>query len=183
MAKKLTESFCRVQKEGDNRPRDVCDHCDFVAYKNPKALVGVVAHDDDGRVLLVRRNIEPRKGMWDLPRGYHENGETTEEGAKREAREEAGAQMQINALLGVYEIPEAGLVSLIYRAKLTSKELNPGPEATEAKLFDLNEIPWDALAFPHIKPALEFHQKTANKTDFQPDRKSFPRLAKQKPGI
>lgn len=181
MSKKLTESFKMVTPEGDVKPRDICDHCDFIAYKNPKSLVGVVASDDEGKILLVRRNIEPRKGHWDLPRGYLENGESTQDGAKREAREEAGAEMTIDALLGVYEVPAAGIVSLIYRAKLTSPDLNPGPEASEARLFTMTEIPWNDLAFPHIKPAIDFHQKTIDKTDFQPDRQIFQRIRKDRP--
>lgn len=181
MPKKLSESFKKETIAGDGKPRDVCEHCDFIAYKNPKSLVGVVASSDDGKILLVRRNIEPRKGHWDLPRGYLENGETTEEGAKREAHEEAGASMHIDALLGVYEIPQAGIVSLIYRAVLTSAELNPGPEASEARLFGYSEIPWEELAFPHIKPAIDFHQKNIGKTEFQPDRQSFRRVRKDTP--
>lgn len=181
MSKKLGESFKKVMIEGDAKHRDVCDHCDFIAYKNPKSLVGVVATNDEGKILLVRRSIEPRKDHWDLPRGYLENGESAEDGAKREAREEAGAEMKIDALLGVYEVPAAGLVSLIYRAKLTSPELKAGPEASEARLFSMDEIPWDKLAFPHIKPAIEFHQKTADKTEFQPDRQVFTRIRKNKP--
>lgn len=183
MPDKLTESFSNATPAGDHRPRAVCDHCDFIAYKNPKNLVGVVAESDDGKILLVRRNTEPRKGYWDLPRGYLENGESTEEGARREAREEAGADMKIDALLGVYEVPAAGIVSLIYRARLTSTELHPGHEASEAKLFALEEIPWKELAFPHIQPALAFHAKTRDRTDFQPDRQTFRRVKRNKPGL
>lgn len=183
MTDKLSESFTKATPPGDSKPRAVCDHCDFIAYKNPKNLVGVVAEADDGKILLVRRNIEPRKGYWDLPRGYLENGESTEEGAKREAREEAGAEMKIDALLGVYEVPAAGIVSLIYRARLTSTELRPGHEASEAKLFAPDEIPWKDLAFPHIQPALAFHARTRDKIEFQPDRQTFRRINRAKPGI
>ena len=181
MSKKLSESFKKATLEGDGKTRDVCEHCDFIAYKNPKSLVGVVASSDDGKILLVRRNIEPRLGHWDLPRGYLENGETTEEGAKREAIEEADAEMKINDLIGVYEFPQPGIVSLIYRAELTSSELKPGPEASEARLFAPGDIPWDELAFPHIKPAIDFHQKTLGMTEFQPDRQTFKRIRKDNP--
>ena len=101
--------------EGDTHDRAVCAACGFVAYENPKVVVGsVVAHG--GRVLLCRRAIEPRRGFWTLPAGYLELNETLEEGAKREAQEEAGARIRPDGILALFSIARIGQVQVIFRA-------------------------------------------------------------------
>jgi ADP-ribose pyrophosphatase YjhB (NUDIX family) len=140
--------------EGDNRPRLVCDDCGFVAYENPKVVVGSVTRWD-GRILLCRRAIEPRRGFWTLPAGYLELHEETAAGACREALEEACARIEIDGLLAVYNIPRLSQVQLIYRARLLDGEIAPGPESLEVRLFAPEEIPWDELAFPSVRWALE----------------------------
>ncbi|TNE36185.1 MAG: NUDIX domain-containing protein, partial [Alphaproteobacteria bacterium] len=116
--------------EGDDRERQVCDTCGFINYSNPKIVVGsVVTHGD--KFLLCKRAIEPRAGFWTLPAGYLEHHETVQNGAIREAREEACAQIEIEALLAVYNIPRISQVQLMHVARLTSDDIAAGPESLE----------------------------------------------------
>jgi ADP-ribose pyrophosphatase YjhB (NUDIX family) len=138
--------------EGDNRERKVCPDCGFIQYDNPKVVVGSVVTKND-RILLCRRAIDPRKGFWTLPAGYLELHESTEDGARREAQEEASAALEIEGILAVYTIPRASQVQVIYRARLAS-DFAPGPESLEVKLFSWDEIPWRDLAFPSVHWAL-----------------------------
>jgi ADP-ribose pyrophosphatase YjhB (NUDIX family) len=112
-----TPTFSRRIPEGEERLRHVCDHCGFVDYRNPRVVVGAVCLYRD-RVLLCRRAIEPRVGYWTIPSGFLELGESCAEGAAREAREEAGVEIEIDALLALYDVPRIGHVHLIYRARL-----------------------------------------------------------------
>jgi ADP-ribose pyrophosphatase YjhB (NUDIX family) len=148
-----TPSFETRIPEGDNRHREVCSDCGFIAYENPKVVVGaVVTHED--RILLCRRAINPRSGFWTLPAGYMELHETAEAGAMREAWEEARAKIAIDRLLGAYTIPRLSQVQLIYRARLTDPVISAGPESLAVGLFKWAEIPWDDLAFPSVRWAL-----------------------------
>ncbi|MCR9121571.1 MAG: NUDIX hydrolase [Phyllobacteriaceae bacterium] len=149
MNDRLDQRFSQTLPEGDTHRRDVCDHCGYVAYQNPKIVVGsVVTHD--GKVLLCRRAIEPRHGYWTVPAGYLELGETPEEGARREAREEANADLVLHGLLAVYTVRRLSQVQLIYRATLANGAFSPGVESLETQLFDWDAIPWDDLAFPTV---------------------------------
>jgi ADP-ribose pyrophosphatase YjhB (NUDIX family) len=138
----------------DNRERAVCTVCETVHYENPLNVVGTVPVWE-GRVLLCLRNIEPRKGLWTLPAGFMELGETTEEGARRETIEEAGAEIDLEPLFTVLNVPHVSQLHLYYRARMLSDRLDPGPETMEARLFEEHEIPWDALAFRTVKFTLE----------------------------
>lgn len=159
--------FTRRIPEGDDRERRVCDHCGFVDYENPHVLAGsVVAHD--GGILLCRRAITPRDGYWTLPAGYLELGESPEEGARREAREEACAEIEIDRLLAVYSVTRISQVQLIYRASLTSPSYTAGPESREVAVFGWEQIPWDELAFPSVHWALEDFDRTRRHDDFAP---------------
>ena len=158
-------SFARVVPDGDNRPRLVCTDCGFIHYENPKVVVGSVCTWED-RFLLCRRAIEPRRGFWTLPAGYLEVNETTSDGAKREAWEEARAEIEIDALLAVYSIPRISQVQLIYRARLASPQVEAGPESQEVGLFRWEEIPWDDLAFPTVRWALLQHREVAGEPAF-----------------
>lgn len=149
-------SFVRHIPEGDNRERMVCADCGYVAYENPKVVVGSVVVAD-GRVLMCRRAIEPRKGFWTLPAGYMEFGETLEEGAAREALEEAEAAIAIEGILGVFSIARIGQVQVIFRAHFSDPDtpvFAAGPESLEVRLFARDEIPWDDIAFPSVHWAL-----------------------------
>jgi ADP-ribose pyrophosphatase YjhB (NUDIX family) len=163
-------SFSRRVPEGDNRPRLVCDHCGFVDYVNPRIVVGAVCSWED-RILLCRRAIEPRKGFWTLPAGFLEEREGTEEGAAREAREEALAEIEIDALLAVYDVPRISQVHIFYRARLRSPEVGVGEESAEVGLFGWPDIPWDEIAFPSVHWALQAFEEVRGKTVFAPRRR------------
>lgn len=165
-------AFTKRVPAGDNRARAVCDHCGFVYYQNPVIVVGVVCTWDD-RVLLCKRAIEPRGGYWTMPAGYLEQEETPREGARRETREEACAEVAIDALLGVYAIPRISQVQLIYRGVLTDGAFAPGEESREVRLFEWEEIPWDDLAFPSVHWALGHHRRVRNQAVFAPFTSPF----------
>ncbi len=159
-------SFSTKTPPGEDRERRVCDSCGFVDYVNPRIVTGVVAHFD-GRILLCRRAIEPRKGFWTLPAGFLELGESVEDGARREAQEEARADLEIEALLGLYSIPRIGQVQVFFRARLLN-DPSPGPESLEVGLFSWEEVPWKELAFPSVRWALDHYRQTAGQAVFAP---------------
>jgi ADP-ribose pyrophosphatase YjhB (NUDIX family) len=148
--------FVRRVPEGDDRERLVCPDCGYVAYENPKVVVGSVVLADAGQVLLCRRAIEPRRGFWTLPAGYLELGETVEEGAMREAWEEARARISLDGILSIFSISRIGQVQIIFRARFAegAARFEAGPESLEVGLFDWGAIPWDELAFPTVGWAL-----------------------------
>ena len=152
-AKKSGPSI-RAVPDGDTRERLICGDCGFVHYDNPKIVVGAVAIWDE-RVLMCKRAIEPARGRWTIPAGYLELGETAEQGAAREALEEACARLEMGPLIGVYSIPRIGQVQLIYRARLVDGAFAAGAESLDAALYAWDEIPWDEIAFPTVRWALE----------------------------
>jgi ADP-ribose pyrophosphatase YjhB (NUDIX family) len=139
----------------DNRERAVCTACGLVHYENPLNVVGTLPVSDDGRVLLCRRAIEPRRGLWTLPAGFMELGESTADGAVRETTEEAGARIALEGLFTVLDVVRVGQVHLFYRARLLDLDFAPGPESLEAKLFAEDAIPWAELAFRTTRQTLE----------------------------
>ena len=143
----------RVPDDGDTRERAVCNSCHTIHYENPLNVVGTVPVWGD-KVLLCKRNIEPRFGKWTLPAGFMELGESTAQGAARETREEAGAQFEMEELFTVMSVPRVGQVHLYYRARLTSEQFDPGHETLETRLFHEDEIPWDELAFRTVRETL-----------------------------
>lgn len=147
--------FSSLVPENDTRERAVCDDCGYIAYENPKVVVGsVVVHS--GQVLLCRRAIEPRRGFWTLPAGYLELQETVEEGAQREALEEAQARITLDGILAVFSISRIGQVQVIFRARFDgAAEFAPGVESLDVQLFDWNAIPWSELAFPSVHWSLQ----------------------------
>ncbi|MET0183223.1 MAG: NUDIX hydrolase [Caulobacterales bacterium] len=149
------ENRFELQKpDGEDRDRLVCQTCGFIQYVNPKIVVGSVVLYE-GRVLMCRRAINPRKGFWTLPAGFMEEGETVEEGAAREALEEACADIKIEGLLAVYSVPHISQVQLMFRARLDRPDFAAGPESLEVRLFAWDDIPWGELAFPSVKWALD----------------------------
>jgi ADP-ribose pyrophosphatase YjhB (NUDIX family) len=146
-------SFSQRIPTGDSLERDICDHCGLIAYDNPKIVVGSVV-TFEGRFMLCRRAIEPRKGYWTLPAGFMEHGETVEAGARREAREEANIDIRIRDLLAIYSIPRIAQVQIMYRASIEAPDFSPGVESLEVALFSWDEIPWEELAFPSVHWAL-----------------------------
>jgi ADP-ribose pyrophosphatase YjhB (NUDIX family) len=157
----------RTVPAGDNMERLVCDSCGYILYDNPKVVVGAVAVLG-GRILLCRRAIQPRRGYWTIPAGYLEMNESTEEGALREAREEAGAELRLDGLLAVYNIPRISQVQLIYRAELLSEAIYAGEESQEVGLFTADEIPWRDLAFPSVRWALRQYAEIKDMAVFPP---------------
>jgi ADP-ribose pyrophosphatase YjhB (NUDIX family) len=153
--------------EGDDRARLVCPDCGFIHYENPKMIVGAVVRLDD-RVLLCRRAIAPRLGFWTLPAGYLELNESPDEGAKREAWEEAYAKIEISGLLAVYDIPRLSQVQLIYRARLIDEAVKPGIESQAVALFKWDEIPWSEIAFPTVHWALHHDRELGDAENFAP---------------
>lgn len=143
--------------QGDNRERMMCPDCGFVHYDNPKIVVGTIAAHE-GRILLCRRAIHPRKGYWTIPAGYMELNETTEEGAQREAMEEACAHLHLDGILAVYNIPRISQVQVIYHGRVQDGVHAAGPESQETQLFKWDDIPWDDLAFPSVHWALNHYR-------------------------
>ena len=150
---------------GDNRQRLVCPDCDYVAYENPKVVVGVVA-TWDGKLLLCKRDIEPRRGYWTLPAGFMETGESPEEGALREAWEEARAKLEIVDLLAVYSLSHISQLQLFYRARLLSPDISAGPESQDVALFGFDELPVADLAFPSVTWAIDHFQEVRGTKGF-----------------
>ncbi|WP_240788710.1 NUDIX hydrolase [Ramlibacter henchirensis] len=143
----------RVPDDGDTRERAVCPACGTIHYENPLNVVGTVPYWGD-KVLLCKRNIEPRWGKWTLPAGFMELGETTKQGAARETDEESGAQVEMEDLVSVISVPRVGQVHLFYRARLLSDQFAPGHETIEARLFGEDEIPWEEIAFKTVRETL-----------------------------
>ncbi|MHA7872565.1 MAG: NUDIX hydrolase [Hyphococcus sp.] len=163
----IPQNFERRIPDGDDHERSVCASCGFIDYQNPKIVVGSVA-SWQGKLLLCRRAIEPRKGFWTLPAGYMELRETVEEGAIREAWEEARARLEIERLLAVYSVPRISQVQLMFRARLLSEEIAAGPESEDVMLVDWEDIPWADIAFPTVGWALRHYRESLGKTDFAP---------------
>jgi ADP-ribose pyrophosphatase YjhB (NUDIX family) len=141
--------------EGDNLPRHVCAACGMVHYLNPKLVAGAVLEASDGRLLVCRRAIEPRHGLWTLPAGFMELGETATEAAAREAREEACASALDLALHCVIDVPRVSQVHLMFRGRLADDRHAPGAESLDTRLVAADALPWDELAFPSVRRALE----------------------------
>ena len=139
---------------GDDRPRFVCDQCATIHYQNPRVVVGTIPEWED-RILLCRRSIEPRAGLWTLPAGYLENGETMQEGARRETLEEAGAELGALAPFALFDLPFIHQIYLIFQGSLTSGAWQAGAESLECRLFAESEIPWETLAFAVMRETLE----------------------------
>jgi len=148
-----TQVQYRLPDDGDTRERAICPACQTIHYENPLNVVGTVPVMGD-RVLLCKRNIEPRWGKWTLPAGFMELGETTAQGAARETTEESGALFELENLFTVMSVPRVGQVHLYYRARLTSDRFDPGHETLEARLFREDEIPWEELAFRTVRETL-----------------------------
>jgi ADP-ribose pyrophosphatase YjhB (NUDIX family) len=138
---------------GDTLPRHVCDSCNAIHYQNPRMVVGCIV-EWEGRVLLCRRAIEPRYGLWTVPAGYMENGETLTDGAVRETLEEATARVEIGPLYAVYSIPHVSQVYILFRARLLDAAIKAGAETLEVRLCTEQEVPWDEIAFATVKNAL-----------------------------
>ncbi|MCZ6501047.1 MAG: NUDIX hydrolase [Gammaproteobacteria bacterium] len=154
--------------DGDNLHRYICDACDTIHYQNPRIITGCLPIHED-KVLLCKRAINPRAGMWTLPAGFLENSETVTQGALRETSEEANANAEIIGLYTVFSLPHISQVYMFFRAQLIDLDYSAGEETLETRLFEEPEIPWDELAFPVITQTLK-HYFEDRKADSFPVR-------------
>lgn len=152
---KCAAPLSRRTPPGDDRPRDVCDTCGAIFYENPKIVAGCIPVRDR-EILLCRRAIEPRSGLWTIPAGFMENGETTQEAAAREALEEARAKVHIGSLFCYLNIPHINQVYVIFLGRLDGG-FAAGEESLEAAMFTEERIPWTEIAFPAVEVALELY--------------------------
>ncbi|MDX1433233.1 MAG: NUDIX hydrolase [Gammaproteobacteria bacterium] len=141
---------------GDDRPRHVCDTCGTIFYSNPKIVAGCIP-EWQGRVLLCRRAIDPRSGLWTLPAGFMENGETTADAAVRETMEEANAKVEVSELFTYFNIPRINQVHLFFLARMLAGDFAAGAESLEVDLFTEARIPWSELAFPSVEETLRHY--------------------------
>lgn len=150
---------------GDSLPREVCTHCGFIHYVNPKIICGALVTSGE-HILLCRRAIEPCYGKWTLPAGFMELGETLQDGAARETREEAHAEITIEQLYCLYNIPRIGQVYVLFKALLNDGQFGAGEETIESRLFTIDELPWEDLAFPSVERTLRHfvHDRSLGQT-------------------
>lgn len=141
---------------GDTLPRHVCQQCGTIHYQNPKVVVGCIPEWHD-QILLCKRAIEPRYGLWTFPAGFMENDETLENAAIRETEEEAKTAVILSDLYTVFSIPHVNQVYMVFRGTMPLKEFGAGEESLEVQLFHLDQIPWTEIAFPVIFETLEFY--------------------------
>ena len=169
----LTYRFCptcagalesRLLKPGDPE-RLVCTKCGQVIYLDPKVAVGTIVRTDDGRLVLVRRAIQPGYGLWVFPGGYVDRGEEVTGAAIREAREEAGLDVALDGLVGIYSYAHRSLIVIVYAARVLGGELCTDEECLEARLFEPAEIPWAELAFDSTTQALRDYLANAPGTE------------------
>jgi len=143
----------RLLKAGEP-VRHVCTRCGRVIFMDPKVAVGTIIGTPGGKVVLVRRAIEPGYGLWVFPGGYVDKGEVVTDAAIREAREEAGLDISLDRLLNVYSYPGRPLVVIVYAATAVGGQLCHDEERLVVGLFSEDEIPWDTLAFDSTREGL-----------------------------
>lgn len=168
--------------DGDTLPRYLCSACGTVHYQNPKVVVGCLPVWRE-QVLLCKRAIEPRRGLWTLPAGFLENGETITAGAERETAEEAQARIDIGGLYTMISLPHINQLYVMFRARLVDLDFGPGTESLEVRLFDEAEIPWDELAFRTIGRTLRNFFLDRKLGSFPVHVSAFDRRAQPKPEL
>jgi ADP-ribose pyrophosphatase YjhB (NUDIX family) len=161
---------------GESLPRHVCPACGAIHYQNPKVVVGTIPEWED-KILLCRRAIEPRYGLWTLPAGFLENDETTIEGAARETLEEASARVEVASLYALFNLPNVNQIYVMFRARLLDLQYGPGPESLEVELYDESDIPWDKLAFPVIHQTLQLYYADRRRGEFGTHTGDIVRIA------
>ena len=157
----------RIVKAGEPK-RLQCGACGFIFYENPKVAAGTICRID-GRVVLLKRGIEPGYGKWVFPGGFIDRGEAVEAGAVRETKEEVNLDVRIERLLNVYSVADHPIVVIVYTAEVLGGELKACDEALDVGLFSPDEIPWDALAFPSTQSALgHYIERIASRSEQTP---------------
>ena len=154
--------------QDDHFPRYCCTNCDAIHYQNPNIVTGTIPIMKD-RVLLCKRAIHPRPGMWTLPAGFLENGETIGQGAFRETLEETNTEVKMGNLYAIFNIPQISQIYMLFFAEVLREDFGKTPESLEVKLFKEEEIPWQELAFPFVPIVLKnyFADRKVNKFDLK----------------
>jgi ADP-ribose pyrophosphatase YjhB (NUDIX family) len=174
-------AIVKVIPPGDDKERDQCTECKRIMYRNPLPVGGVVVGDvcpesGERRVLLLKRAIEPRSGFWTHPGGFLENDESTMDGAVREAKEEACADVKATSMLAVQSVPAVNQILIWFRAEFSTpapasgapdERFRAGHETLDARLFRVSEVPWDELAFPTTRLALQAYLDNPEGTEAQ----------------
>ena len=150
---------------GDDHERYYCKSCGHVHYQNPRMVVGTLP-EYDGRILMCRRAIDPCYGLWTLPAGYLENGETVTDGAIRETREEACADITNLSAYALYSIPHINQVYMVFRARLLNENFRAGEESMEVRLYEEKDIDWKEIAFPSIRESMRLYFEDRRAGDF-----------------
>jgi ADP-ribose pyrophosphatase YjhB (NUDIX family) len=150
---------------GDDRERFVCTACELIHYINPRVIVGCVPVHE-GRVLLCKRAIEPRRNYWTLPAGFMENGETTPQGAARETWEEARARVSNLELYRIFDVPYISQIYMFYRCDLEQGAFGVGPESLACDLYGEGDLPWEEIAFPVVRETLREYFRDARAGHF-----------------
>jgi len=151
--------------ETDTRQRFVCSQCKYIHYDNPKVIVGILPVIDDD-ILLCKRAIDPEKGKWTIPAGFLECGETLLEGAKREAREEAGIDVSDTMLYATFSIPRISQIYVIYLGNLANRHYCVGVETEAIQFFSHQDIPFNDIAFSSINGLLKHYVHDAKTKTF-----------------
>ncbi len=151
--------------EGDNRKRYCCNNCGTIFYTNPNTVVGALCLRNE-KILMAKRNIDPRKGLWTLPAGFMENAETLQDGALRETFEETGSKAEIIMPYTMFSLPHINQIHMFYLANLLDDNFGPTAESSEVKLFKIDEILWDEIAFPTVEKTLKYYLEDLEKDNF-----------------
>ena len=154
-----------IVPEHDSIKRYCCQDCGTIFYTNPNNVVGALCIRDN-KILMAKRDINPRKGLWTLPAGFMENAETLQEGAIRETFEETGSKAKIKMAYTMFSLPHINQVHMFFLADLLDDNFGPTFESSDVQLFDTKEILWDEIAFPTVKKTLEYYIEDLKKNEF-----------------
>ena len=151
--------------EGDNLKRYYCPECETIFYTNPNVVVGALCIRKD-KILMAKRNINPRKGLWTLPAGFMENAETLQDGALRETFEETGSKAKVKMPYTLFSLPHINQIHMFFLADLLDEDFGPTSESSEVRLFTIDEILWDEIAFPTVTKTLKYYIEDLEKDNY-----------------
>lgn len=157
------QTVSQLIPQGDNRLRFVCNDCGVIHYSNPNNVCGAILTHKN-KILLCKRAINPRYGLWTLPAGFMENGETITEAAARESMEEANAEAKQLDLFGVFSLPHISQVYMMFKGEMLNEDFHPGEESLQTELFEIKDIPWSELAFPVVTRCLQLFIDDSDQT-------------------
>jgi len=151
--------------EGDKSKRYYCPECDTIFYTNPNVVVGALCIRND-KILMAKRNINPRKGLWTLPAGFMENAETLQDGALRETFEETGSKAKVKMPYTLFSLPHINQIHMFFLADLLDEDFGPTSESSEVRLFTIDEVLWDEIAFPTVTKTLKYYIEDLEKDNY-----------------